>query len=324
MVEMNLGKEMIGGMDGFDIFLSQTSEYRRVLKAHEEKELARKIKDNDTEALEKLCNHNIRLVISVAKRYVRFSGNMVIDDLVQEGYFGLRIAAERFDPESGYKFSTYATHWIRQSILRAVRNKSSSIRIPVHQYEKMQKIIAVQNQLRIELGREPFLSEISESTGLKENIISRAILYDYHEDQLHDITTNRFRNNLEKSDADYSLIMRDINNPDPEILSRARLEIDEICKEITKICSMIHDKRNLKIFCMRFGLYSELEPTSLECIAKKFKLTRERIRQIVANHFRRLKKAKIYNGNENHFFVRVQSLLDLCDYTGTDFHNLKY
>lgn len=328
MVEIALDaiREQSVSQDNFHIFISQISDYSDVLDASEEKRLAKLIKIGDENALETMCNHNLRLVISIAKKYVRFSGNMVIDDLIQEGYFGLRTAAKRFKPEANYKFSTYATYWIRQAILRSIRNKSSTIRIPIHLFEKVQKIIAAQTYLKMRLGREPSLAELSEHVGMKQDAINRAIIYDIHEDQLKDVATKHRRgsHNSYSHGGDYSLVSLDRYTLDPDLLLRARLEIQEICKEITRICQSFTNQRNLTIFCRRFGLYKNLEPKSLEVVANEFHITRERVRQIIASHFRHLKKIKIYSGDENDFLIRIKSLLDLCDCTGTDFHNLKY
>ncbi len=248
-----------------------------LLNADEEVELAVKMEKGDIHSKQKLAEANLRLVVSIAKRYV--GRGMHFLDLIQEGNMGLMKAVEKFDYTRGFKFSTYATWWIRQAITRAIADQARTIRIPVHMVETINKLVRVQRQLIQELGREPTNEEIAEEMGIdiekvhyvmkiKQDIASLDAAVG-HDGEDEDSVLGDF---IEDDTA--------IAPDDAADFTMLREQLDEILDTLTS--------RERKVLELRFGLIDGT-PRTLEEVGKEFDVTRERIRQIEAKALRKLK-----------------------------------
>ena len=245
-----------------------------LLTAEEEKELAMKMEAGDMEAKKRLAEANLRLVVSIAKRYV--GRGMLFLDLIQEGNLGLIKAVEKFDYRKGYKFSTYATWWIRQAITRAIADQARTIRIPVHMVETINKLIRVQRQLLQELGREPYPEEIAEKMGLPVERV-REIQKISQEPVSLETPIG------EEEDSHLGDFIQDDNVPVPAeaaAFTLLREQLDEVLGTLTD--------REQKVLKLRFGL-EDGRARTLEEVGKEFKVTRERIRQIEAKALRKLR-----------------------------------
>ncbi|MBR6229268.1 MAG: RNA polymerase sigma factor RpoD [Eubacterium sp.] len=245
-----------------------------LLSAEEEKELAMRMETGDEEAKKRLAAANLRLVVSIAKRYV--GRGMLFLDLIQEGNLGLIKAVEKFDYKKGYKFSTYATWWIRQAITRAIADQARTIRIPVHMVETINKLIRVQRQLLQELGREPYPEEIAEKMNLPVDRV-REIQKISQEPVSLETPIG------EEEDSHLGDFIQDDNVPVPaEAAAETMLkeQLDEVLKTLTE--------REKKVLRLRFGLDDQRART-LEEVGKEFDVTRERIRQIEAKALRKLR-----------------------------------
>lgn len=287
--EKKAKKLLLSKIDPIQMYLKEIGK-SGFLSARDEKELAKRIEHGDEEAKNKLALANLRLVVSIAKKYIGRSPNLTLLDLIQEGNLGLFKAVKKFDWRKGYKFSTYATWWIRQSITRALADQARTIRIPVHMIETISKYTKVRKNLLQELGREPLAEEIAAEMGLEvdkvhhiRKIAQKAVSLE-----------TPIGEDKDKQDSVLAEFVKDDKTLAPNTEAARKLlreRLNQISSELTQ--------RELKILGMRFGLEDGVMHT-LEETGKEFGVTRERIRQIQAKALEKLmrhvdlKKVKDY------------------------------
>lgn len=248
-----------------------------LLNTKEERELARRIEEGDESARQKLIQANLRLVVSIAKRYVNRSPHLSILDLVQEGNIGLSRAVDKFDYRRGFKFSTYATWWIRQAVTRALADYSRTIRIPVHMVETITKYTQTKRRLMQELGREPLPEEIATEMNLDVEKVH------YIQKISQEVISLETPIGDDDEDSTLSDFIKDETSMSPDQLANAALLRDQIKEVLVDLTD-----RERKILSMRFGLEDNI-PHTLEEVGKVFGVTRERIRQIEAKALEKIR-----------------------------------
>ena len=273
-VEIDLSvPEGIGIDDPVRMYLKEIGRVH-LLSADEEIELARRMEEGDEEAKRRLAEANLRLVVSIAKRYV--GRGMLFLDLIQEGNLGLIKAVEKFDYNKGYKFSTYATWWIRQAITRAIADQARTIRIPVHMVETINKLVRIQRHLLQELGREPLPEEIAKEMGISVERV-REIMKIAQEPVSLETPIG------EEEDSHLGDFIEDQDAPAPAEAASFMLlkeQLEEVLETLTE--------REKQVLRLRFGL-EDGRTRTLEEVGQNFGVTRERIRQIEAKALRKLR-----------------------------------
>src|SRR3954462_2309998 len=267
--------------DSLQLFLKDIGKVR-LLTAQEEVDLAKRIERGDLDAKQKMVESNLRLVVSIAKNY-RNQGLPFLD-LIQEGTLGLIRAVEKFDWRRGYKFSTYATWWIRQAVARALADKARTIRMPVHIVERMQKMNRAERTLWMELGREPTLEEIAAEASLRGELAAGA---SPPIEQAREVkAAARASASLDQpvGEQEDAVFGDFVAGDDP--LPEEEVEVSLRSQALTAALGALHE-RERQVLVLRYGL-DDSEPKTLEEIGRRLGLTRERVRQIELESLRRL------------------------------------
>jgi RNA polymerase primary sigma factor len=258
--------------DALQLFLNEAGRYK-LLTAEEEVELAKRVERGDREAKDLMINSNLRLVVSIAKRYQGHGLSLL--DLIQEGIIGLIRAVEKFDWRRGYKFSTYATWWIRQAVQRGVANKAREIRIPVHIVEREQKMGRAERELTAKLGRPPTEEEIAKVAKLPLKQVREVR-------QAARAVTSLDKSVGEDDGASLGELVAG-ESPAPEEEVSVSLGMDAVRRAVAAL-----PERERQVVKMRYGLNGDVEPVSLEEIGRRMGLTRERVRQLESAALERL------------------------------------
>jgi RNA polymerase primary sigma factor len=274
--------------DSIQMYLKEIGQYP-LIPASEEKNLAYRIEKGDMEAKNLLARANLRLVVSIAKKYVGRSSDLTLLDLIQEGNLGLFKAVEKFDWTKGYKFSTYATWWIRQSITRALADQSRTIRIPVHMVETISKYKQVVRRLSQDLGREPLIEEIATEMNLEVEKIH--VIEQINQDTVS--LEQPIGDDDEKSTRGEFIPDDKILRPDQDASRRI------LSDQIKEVLSTLNPKER-KILELRYGLMDGIQHT-LEEVGQEFGVTRERIRQIEAKVHEKLRNNEKIARLKNYF-----------------------
>ncbi|HSS73579.1 MAG TPA: sigma-70 family RNA polymerase sigma factor [Gaiellaceae bacterium] len=253
--------------DALQLFLNEAGRYK-LLTAEEEVELAKRIERGEKDAKDLMINSNLRLVVSIAKRYQGHGLSLL--DLIQEGIIGLIRAVEKFDHRKGFKFSTYATWWIRQAVQRGVANKSRTIRIPVHIVEREQKIARAERELVVELGRQPTEQELAKAAKLPVKQVREV------KQAARAVTSLDKPIGEEGSGSFGDRFAADQAGTEEEI--EISLREETLRKAIADL-----PKREQQVLKLRYGMNGDRDPMSLEAIGRELGITRERVRQIEAN-----------------------------------------
>jgi RNA polymerase primary sigma factor len=270
---MEAGPAPHGTLDPLQLFMDAAGKHK-LLTAADEVALAKRIERGDPAAKERMINSNLRLVVSIAKRYQ--GHDVPLLDLIQEGVIGLNRAAEKFDWRKGYKFSTYATWWIRQACQRAVANQSKTIRIPVHVQERRIKLNRASAELQAKLGREATIDELAAATRLKKEHVEEAL------DAVDSISLNQGLGS--DSDSELGDLFADETSLDP-----AEEAVESVRRQRVQEAIADLPDRQRRIIELRFGF--DGESASLETIGKELGLTRERVRQLESDALARLQLA---------------------------------
>jgi RNA polymerase primary sigma factor len=258
-----LSHELPASADALSLFMHRAGRYP-LLTAAEEVALAKRIERGDAAAKERMINSNLRLVISIAKRYQ--GHDVPMGDLVQDGVIGLNRAVEKFDWRRGFKFSTYATWWIRQACQRAISNQSKTIRVPTHVHERRVKLARVRNELQTKLGREPTREELAEAAEI-------SLL---HVDEALDAAEAPVSLNQpvgSEDDGEFGDLFGDSNADDPEEEALDSLQRLAVREGVARL-----PERERRVLELRFGLGCQPQP--LEAIGKQLGISRERVRQV--------------------------------------------
>jgi len=258
--------------DALQLFLNEMARWP-LLTAEEEVELAKLIERGDKDAKDRMVNSNLRLVVSIAKKYQGHGLSLL--DLIQEGIIGLIRAVEKFDWRKGFKFSTYATWWIRQAVQRGVANKARTIRMPVHIVDRERKIARAERELLVKLGRGPTLAEIAKHAKLPQKQVREV-------QEAARAVTSLDRPVGEQGDAKLGDLFAGGESPPDEELEIS-LRQDALRRAVAEL-----PDRERDVLKMRFGLDGDPDPKSLEAIGKVLGLTRERVRQIETDALQRL------------------------------------
>jgi RNA polymerase primary sigma factor len=257
--------------DALSLFMNRAGRYR-LLTAADEVALAKRVERGDAAAKERMINSNLRLVISIAKRYQ--GHGLPLLDLIQEGVIGLNRAVEKFDWRRGYKFSTYATWWIRQACQRAISGQSTTIRVPTHVHERRVKLARVARDLETKLGRDATREELAEASGLKLQHVEEAL-------DAADAPVSLNQPIGSEDEGEFGDLFDDPNANDPEEVATDAVRRQEIRRALRKL-----PERERRMVELRFGF--DGEPASLEAIGKELGLSRERVRQLERDAFEQL------------------------------------
>ena len=260
-------------VDSLQLFLNEIGRHK-LLTAAEEVELAKRVERGDKAAKERMINSNLRLVVSIAKRYQ--GHDLPLVDLIQEGTIGLNRAVEKFDWRKGYKFSTYATWWIRQSCQRAVANQSATIRVPVHVQERRVKLGRAWAELQAKLGRDPELEELADATKLPLQHVEEAL-------SVAEASVSLNQGVGSDDDAELGDLFANERSIDPADEAEDSIRVSRVREAVASL-----PERERRIMELRFGFGSE--PLSLEAIGKELGLTRERVRQLEAQSLLHLER----------------------------------